>query len=1109
MSQQVSDHIPKLTGGITQQPPETRIKTATDVMVNAYPSAIQGLSKRRGAQYVSSLTSTALGTTSFMHTIDRDELEKYFAVVNSDGTVEVYDLAGNQQSVTMDADAVSYLTTVDPSVSIRGVTVGDYTFLANREKTVQIVGGLAGTPQQTTHKVKFDKFLDPASHYDDGSYWSPTVHYPPRLDLNYYRADVTLAHERTLADGSTETFYMYPNAGEALTATERYLPSEKTNVGGYFAHTNYDFTGSPSTFTWYASRGATQDTLGWNTTTVARYNFSNGAGVDNSAILTIPVPTDNSDGVYSTLVSAGFQANAGWTGGPKLGLSMDTTTWPSKYLLDTAVTSDNLYSYESAYATPTSWLAFGMGVGSAANITHSKWNAPVSYNDIVATRTNGMTFNFTDSDGVAFSIQITSTSVSTDGSVITFVTDTPCYVANATETLEGNLTAAEIIGQDARANPDTTQAIRFVIPDDSSTTGMFYKVTIGIEHELSNGSIEVIYKSFSSTTTIAALLALIQAGFSGTDSEGNAYNLVLSASSYDAVTNNLYIVADAPFFLESIVELKDNVPVASATGDKQFSYRKVVDYDDLPERGRLGELVHITGQNDTGEDDYYVEWTGQQWEEALGYGASESLDPTLMPQVLIRNANGTWTLKPHEWLGRIVGDEESNETPSFVGQKINDMFLFQGRLGICAGESIVLSEVSLFEQFYRSTCVQLEDDNRIDVELNFGRVEKPHSALVVQDNLLLFSDKGQFRFFSGSGGLSPKTASVIQIGDYTTSSKVRPHAIGKSAFFTAELGGYTVAREFYLGAATDDRLLSSELTIQCPQYVTGNSRYIQASRDHKCVFVLNRDDPSTIWVYKFEYDGQDKVQSAWCRWDLGIGDIESIGVFGNYLYCVSSLGTERELTKIDIRDQQDIFGSELLRLDMQVVPTTTYYANGVSGSGDPETRLDLPFDGTDLVEVWDLTSGHTVKIDRFTDGGNLFVKGDYSGASLVVGIPYSMQVKLSTIYRKAPKKPQGEILMTDGRLTLNYLNIAYTDTATFSVDVTSRGRSTKTYNAGPRAGYNTVTFGDLPKTSGALRVPVMTRNDNAEITIRNDSPFGCTILHVDWFGKHNPHARRV
>ena len=113
---QITDHVPNLVGGITQQPPETRIKTAVEEMVNASPSAIQGLSKRRGAQFVTSLTSSALGTTSFMHTIDRDEVEKYFAITNSDGSVEVYDIQGNAQVVATSPNSFSYLATTDLSL---------------------------------------------------------------------------------------------------------------------------------------------------------------------------------------------------------------------------------------------------------------------------------------------------------------------------------------------------------------------------------------------------------------------------------------------------------------------------------------------------------------------------------------------------------------------------------------------------------------------------------------------------------------------------------------------------------------------------------------------------------------------------------------------------------------------------------------------------------------------------------------------------------------------------------------------------------------------------------------------------------------------------------
>ena len=433
-----------------------------------------------------------------------------------------------------------------------------------------------------------------------------------------------------------------------------------------------------------------------------------------------------------------------------------------------------------------------------------------------------------------------------------------------------------------------------------------------------------------------------------------ALKLILAATSYNTGTGRIEINCTEPFYIDSLNEYGNS---ATGTMDSSTSYagRNVTDFEDLPDRGKVGEVVRVGGQSDDGTDDYYVEWSGSRWAETVGFDAAEELDPDTMPQVLIRLGDGSWLVQPYSWRGRAVGDAVSNETPSFVGQQLSDVFLFQGRLGFCAGESVVLSEVSYYEQFYRSTCVQLEDDNRVDVELRFGRVELIHAALAVQDELILFSDKGQFSLNTNSQALTPKTVSAKQIGDYQTSTAVRPHAIGQSAFFTAEIGGYTQAREFFLGAAQDDRLLSSDLTIQCPQFITGDARYIQASRDNKAVFVLNRADPQSIWVYKFEYDGQTKVQSAWCRWDLSIGDIESIGIYGNYLYCVSSLGTERELTKIDVRDQQDLFGYELLRLDMQVTPTKTFYQSGISSSGDPETLLTIPYDGTNLVEVWDLT----------------------------------------------------------------------------------------------------------------------------------------------------------
>ena len=99
--------------------------------------------------------------------------------------------------------------------------------------------------------------------------------------------------------------------------------------------------------------------------------------------------------------------------------------------------------------------------------------------------------------------------------------------------------------------------------------------------------------------------------------------------------------------------------------------------------------------------------------------------------------------------------------------------------------------------------------------------------------------------------------------------------------------------------------------------------------------------------------------------------------------------------------------------------------------------------------------------------------------------------------------------MTDGRLQLQHINVAYADSVTFDVDVASRGRSTRSYKAGPRAGFVDVISGAADYDSGYHRVPVMLRNDNATITIKNSTPFRSNILHIDWFGDHQPRARRL
>ena len=84
----------------------------------------------------------------------------------------------------------------------------------------------------------------------------------------------------------------------------------------------------------------------------------------------------------------------------------------------------------------------------------------------------------------------------------------------------------------------------------------------------------------------------------------------------------------------------------------------------------------------------------------------DSLDTSTMPHLLIRQADGNFRFTPanghtytisgtdytvSQYGSRVAGDLTSSPEPSFVGQKMSDIFFHRNRLGFISGESIVMS----------------------------------------------------------------------------------------------------------------------------------------------------------------------------------------------------------------------------------------------------------------------------------------------------------------------------------------------------------------------------------------------------------------------------------
>ena len=139
----VSRAIPTLLRGVSQAADSTKQADHADIQDNANSSPVQGLTKRSGSQYVASLSGSELSNVH-VHTINRDTDERY-QVILGNGTINVYDLAGNSKTVHT-PDGTSYLTASNPKSQFKTVTIADYTFVVNTTIITKMQDALTAGP---------------------------------------------------------------------------------------------------------------------------------------------------------------------------------------------------------------------------------------------------------------------------------------------------------------------------------------------------------------------------------------------------------------------------------------------------------------------------------------------------------------------------------------------------------------------------------------------------------------------------------------------------------------------------------------------------------------------------------------------------------------------------------------------------------------------------------------------------------------------------------------------------------------------------------------------------------------------------------------------------
>lgn len=557
---------------------------------------------------------------------------------------------------------------------------------------------------------------------------------------------------------------------------------------------------------------------------------------------------------------------------------------------------------------------------------------------------------------------------------------------------------------------------------------------------------------------------------------------------------------------------------------------------DLPVIAEHGFTVKILGSKATGLDDYYVKFetnTGSGfghgiWRETVAPGIPYLFDAATMPHVLIRNSNDTFTFQPFTWAGRVAGDALTAPDPSFIGSKIQNLQLFRNRLVFLADENVILSAADSYDRFFPETVQTVVDSDPIDIATGGQEINFLVSSLAFANSLLLFSRHSQFRLDTGNvaAALTPKTASIAALTTFEMVDTVDPVAVGRTIFFAVPKGDFSGVREFFLPDSSGPVPISEEVTSPIPRFIPDALASMTATVSEEGLLLLSKDEPRKIYLYKFFFQDDTKLQSSWSYWELeGVKTIVGVDILDSDLYLTIEYADGVYLERVALRPETvDLNTNIELLVDRKTTEASCTVALTNPAGLDVQSTITLPYpinNTSSMAVVGRYYAGNTmlhgqvlIPISQTLAGGaggngTLVVRGNLTAAKFYVGELYDLLYEFSTQYIKEQPPGGGMAIAAGPKLQLRTWTMIFDKTSAFEIKITPRGRDTNTYP------YNAITPGDASllgspgiKTN-RFRVPVMTENLNAVIQLTSSSPLPCRFQSAEWEGWYHTRATRL
>lgn len=336
----------------------------------------------------------------------------------------------------------------------------------------------------------------------------------------------------------------------------------------------------------------------------------------------------------------------------------------------------------------------------------------------------------------------------------------------------------------------------------------------------------------------------------------------------------------------------------------------------LPPIADDGEIIKILLEDSTDES-YYLEFDSESraWFETVGPGTATVIDSSTMPHKIeyLEDTDGSATgttgeyyflVSRIDWAPRTTGSTESSPPPSFVDSTINDIFFFKSRLGFLSNSTVVCSVVDDIFNFWPKTVKEVLDDDPIDLALSSTRNVQLEYAEVFPESMAILGTNTQFSLHSDGKPFTSANATLDITTSYEISTLVKPKSVGSSLYMVVPRDSYSSVREY---AVIPDTQVTDATDVagHVPRLIPETIKQISVDASLGSLFLIDEEeylDRYTIWNYQFYWQGNDKIQSAWMKWDLWFRPM-AIGVFNSNLFIVGTeqIGNEESTVVVQLR----------------------------------------------------------------------------------------------------------------------------------------------------------------------------------------------------------------